>query len=382
MITSPPGATPKLPSYGADNWPGESQLLKPRPSVLVLLLRYIPPFLLCFLSIASYACVLALVLLPAAGLGAPLGRELAPSADEVGPTAAMLLLCAYDLVCALAVISFVKAARIAPGAIPLWLCSREPGDQAYFHNVLQAVEKKADGQSLRFCRECGAFKPDRCHHCAELGQCVLAMQHWSPLCNNAIGYYNLKPYLLWLLYASLAHALALAALAPGLLRAADPLLAARGAPVVVALRDGGEGSVLAYALVSALTSALVGGAIFFWLVCHAVLAARGVTAAETGRQCGCSRRKRPKPPLPANPFDFGVRANFVKVRSCAARRPPACRTLSPARARLPFRSSASTRSCGCCRPTRGSRATASSTSSASRAKPGRAKNYGSQIGKL
>ena len=240
MITSPPGATPKLPSYGADNWPGESQLLKPRPSVLVLLLRYIPPFLLCFLSIASYACVLALVLLPAAGLGAPLGRELAPSADEVGPTAAMLLLCAYDLVCALAVISFVKAARIAPGAIPLWLCSREPGDQAYFHNVLQAVEKKADGQSLRFCRECGAFKPDRCHHCAELGQCVLAMQHWSPLCNNAIGYYNLKPYLLWLLYASLAHALALAALAPGLLRAADPLLAARGAPVVIALRGVAE----------------------------------------------------------------------------------------------------------------------------------------------
>ena len=180
--------------------------------------------------------------------------------------------------------------------------------------MLQAVEKKADGQSLRFCRECGAFKPDRCHHCAELGQCVLARAHWSPLCNNAIGYYNLKPYLLWLLYASLAHALALAALAPGLLRAADPLLAARGAPVV-ALRDGGEGSVLAYALVSALTSALVGGAIFFWLVCHAVLAARGVTARRDRPQCGCSPAQRPKPPLPANPFDFGVRANFVKVRS-------------------------------------------------------------------
>ena len=57
-----------------------------------------------------------------------------------------------------------------------------------------------------------------------------------------------------------------------------------------------------------------------------MLAARGVTAAETGRQCGCSRRKRPKPPLPANPFDFGVRANFVKVRSCAARLPPAACT--------------------------------------------------------
>ena len=30
--------------------------------------------------------------------------------------------------------------------------------------------------------------------------------------------------------------------------------------------------------------------------------------------------------LPANPFDFGVRANFVKVRSCAARLPPAACT--------------------------------------------------------
>ena len=297
--------------------------------MLVLLLRYIPPFLLCFLSIASYACVLALVLLPA-GLGAPLGRELAPSADEVGPTAAMLLLCAYDLVCALAVISFVKAARIAPGAIPLWLCSREPGDQAYFHNVLQAVEKKADGQSLRFCRECGAFKPDRCHHCAELGQCVLAMQHWSPLCNNAIGYYNLKPYLLWLLYASLAHALALAALAPA--SCAPPTRCSPRAAPSSSRCATAASSVLAYALVSALTSALVGGAIFFWLVCHAVLAARGVTAAETGRQCGCSRRKRPKPPLPANPFDFGVRANFVKVRSCPARPPPDRHALTRARA--------------------------------------------------
>ena len=175
-----------------------SQLNASAPSVQV------PPFLLCFLSIASYACVLALVLLPAAGLGAPLGRELAPSADEVGPTAAMLLLCAYDLVCALAVISFVKAARIAPGAIPLWLCSREPGDQAYFHNVLQAVEKKADG-SLRFCTKCGAFKPDRTHHCPQLGQCVLVLQHWSVWCNNAVGFYNYKCYLLALLYAGLAH---------------------------------------------------------------------------------------------------------------------------------------------------------------------------------
>ena len=58
------------------------------------------------------------------------------------------MLVAFHVVCVLALASLFKTSRLAPGAIPLWLCSREPGDQAYFHNVLQAVEKKADG-SLR-----------------------------------------------------------------------------------------------------------------------------------------------------------------------------------------------------------------------------------------
>ena len=126
------------------------------------------------------------------------------------------LLVAFLLVCLLAVASYAKAARLAPGAIPLWLCSREPGDQAYFHNVLQAVEKKADG-SLRFCTKCGAFKPDRTHHSAQLGQCVLVLQHWSVWCNNAVGFYNYKFYLLSLFYGMLSSAWVVAATMPEVL---------------------------------------------------------------------------------------------------------------------------------------------------------------------
>jgi hypothetical protein len=103
--------------------------------------------------------------------------------NSTPPLVAWSLFSAYALVWALAFISAVVTVRTPPGHIPLWLYSREPGDQAYFHNVLQAVEKKLDG-TLRFCRKCGAFKPDLAHHSRELGVCILCYQHWDVWSNN------------------------------------------------------------------------------------------------------------------------------------------------------------------------------------------------------
>ena len=262
------------------------------------------------------------------------------------------LLLSFILVCLLAVASYVKASRLAPGAIPLWLCSREPGDQAYFHNVLQAVEKKADG-SLRFCTKCGAFKPDRTHHCTQLGQCVLVLQHWSVWCNNAIGFYNYKCYLLALLYAGLAHGAGAAMLLPTVVQGIrDAVEEGETPPAVEGLLRGGPGSVQAtaphrlhrraactaapqrrrnstarttphrtspvipvqaFALLSAAVNSLLALGALSWLLCHAVMAARGMTATEAWRQGGCSRRKRPKLPLAGRPFDFSARANLAKV---------------------------------------------------------------------
>ena len=245
------------------------------------------------------------------------------------------MLVAFHVVCVLALASCVKTSRLAPGAIPLWLCSREPGDQAYFHNVLQAVEKKADG-SLRFCSKCGAFKPDRTHHCEQLGQCVLVLQHWSLWCNNAVGFYNHKCYLLALLYTAIAHGAAVALLLPSVVRGICEGVAAVGAavgaeeegegewlggagggvalpPAVAALLRGGEGSVQAWALLSGSISAILGVGAAAWLLVHLTLIAQGVTAAEWWRQNGCAYRKKPKPPLAGRPFDFSPRANLAKA---------------------------------------------------------------------
>ena len=257
-----------LPSYGS-SWPGEGSS-EPHAPLWRRLARWLPPLLLALLSLCCFAAVLLLALLPTIAITAPLGEEArsahtrsphpshstATSAQPTANTGPQMtlpvsaglgwgLLVAFLLVCLLAVASYAKAARLAPGAIPLWLCSREPGDQAYFHNVLQAVEKKADG-SLRFCTKCGAFKPDRTHHCAQLGQCVLVLQHWSVWCNNAVGFYNYKCYLLALLYAGLAHGAGAAMLLPAVLRGIrDAVKEGTTPPALEGLLRGGPGSVQA-----------------------------------------------------------------------------------------------------------------------------------------
>jgi len=297
-----------LPSYGS-SWPGEGSS-EPHAPLWRRLARWLPALLLAKLSLCCFAAVLLLLLLPTLAIAAPLGDEMAlPVSAGLG----WGLLGAFLLVSLLAVASYVKAARLAPGAIPLWLCSREPGDQAYFHNVLQAVEKKADS-SLRFCTKCGAFKPDRTHHCAQLGQCVLVLQHWSVWCNNAVGFYNYKCYLLALLYGGLAHGAGAAMLLPAVVRGIrDAVEQGETPPALEGLLYGGSGSVQAFALLSVAVSCTLALGALSWLLCHAVMAARGVTAAEAWRQGGCSRRKPPKPPLAGRPFDFSARTNLAKV---------------------------------------------------------------------
>ena len=303
--------------------------------------------------------VLLLALLPAVGVAAPFGTD----AALVGfsSTGTSLIFMAYHLVWALAVLAALTTARMPPGHIPLWLYSREPGDQAYFHNVLQAVEKKLDG-SLRFCRKCGAFKPDLAHHSRELGLCILCYQHWDLWSNNAIGFYNYKAYLLSLLYGVLAHGFGCALLLPGVLRAwpqadasyaflamwmggvSSPPVAARAmhtshahepdvarppTPPPSAQRACDDArmsprapacqpqasSVCGFACLSLLGSAVMGGASLAWLLFHTWLIARGQTAHTFFRQCGLVGAKPPKPRQQAgrSPFDFGLRGNFART---------------------------------------------------------------------
>lgn len=295
-----------------------AQKLAPLTTPLARAVRWLPAALLGYVCVCSAACVVLLVLLPTSGLAAPLGRT--GSLPWVSPVGGCCLLAAYALLWALAIASAVTAVRVPPGHIPLWLYSREPGDQAYFHNVLQAVEKKLDG-SLRFCRKCGAFKPDLSHHCRQLGLCILCYQHWDLWANNAIGFYNYKAYLLALFYGALAHAAGAMLLLPFAAATlhggtTDPLGAAAALDLHVAvlgLLAGGDASVPAFGALTLTASVLLGGGCALWLLFHAALIAAGSTAHTCFRQGGCLRQKPPKQPIPGQPFDFGPRGNFGRA---------------------------------------------------------------------
>ena len=246
MIAGQPFAPPAIPS-------------KQQPttaSLFTRFVRYLPALALSLLCLASASCVLLLVLLPTAGLTAPFGHA-HDLRSVMAPVAGYCILTGYACVWALAVASALAVVRTPPGHIPLWLYSREPGDQAYFHNVLQAVEKKLDG-SLRFCRKCGAFKPDLAHHSKELGLCILTYQHWDLWANNAIGFYNHKTYLLTLGYSAFAHLLGALLLLPGVIRAEIGLSELPGR-TILAVWHGGEASVTSYACLSLTASLLLGG---------------------------------------------------------------------------------------------------------------------------
>lgn len=68
---------------------------------------------------------------------------------------------------------------------------------------LQANEWKRTGER-RYCKWCGKYKPDRCHHCRVCKQCILRMDHHCPWIMNCVGYHNYKYFFLLVWYAALA----------------------------------------------------------------------------------------------------------------------------------------------------------------------------------
>ena len=299
-------------------WQTTGHVTKPvaQPSILSRTLRWLPAFVLSFLCASSFVCTLTLVILPLTRLAAPFGIGYVPFISTAAilppPSFGYMVLILYSPVWALAVASFVATLRTPPGHVPQWLYSRDQGDKHYFHNVLQAVERKFD-DSIRFCRKCGAFKPDLAHHSKQLGLCILCYQHWDVWSNNAIGFYNHKAYLLSLFYATLAHVFSLALLLPGLRQQWHEAAPSSGEPaeqlIALALWAGGEGSVLAYAALS-------------WCGRHSrwrhALLARLPRVAHNARSHSArilrhAPHKPPKRDIGGRPFDFGARGNFLRT---------------------------------------------------------------------
>lgn len=54
-----------------------------------------------------------------------------------------------------------------------------------------------------FCEKCRIFKPDRAHHCKELGRCVGKMDHYCPWAGGIIAEHSHKFFMQFVFYAAL-----------------------------------------------------------------------------------------------------------------------------------------------------------------------------------
>jgi palmitoyltransferase len=54
-----------------------------------------------------------------------------------------------------------------------------------------------------FCEKCRVFKPDRAHHCKELGRCVRKMDHYCPWAGGIIAEHTHKFFMQFVFYAAL-----------------------------------------------------------------------------------------------------------------------------------------------------------------------------------
>jgi len=120
------------------------------------------------------------------------------------------------------------------------------------------------------CPKCRRWRPPRAHHCSARGECVLRMDHYCLWTVNTIGLRNYKFFILFLLYACLATALAVALAGPA---AVDVLL--RGG------QRGRTGSDTAL-LVSASMASGLSVSLLLFLLMHWGMVRRNYTSIEAG----------------------------------------------------------------------------------------------------
>lgn len=179
--------------------------------------------------------------------------------------------------------SYARAAQSDPGAVPdtgAWRkeCCPPP----------QLTEKKVTNGKARWCKKCGAHKPDRAHHCSALGRCVLRMDHYCMWIGNAVGFGNHKYFMLFLLYVNAACSMLGISILQLLVQATLP-------PLTTFLLIGAEGLTLL------LSSILVP-----FLTFHCGLLAKNMTTIELCERLGDGK-------VESNAYDVGIYANVCSI---------------------------------------------------------------------
>jgi palmitoyltransferase len=145
----------------------------------------------------------------------------------------------------------------------------------------------------RWCKKCGAWKPDRAHHDSMTGSCALKMDHYCVWVANCVGLLNYKAFLLFLVYTLAACALGTGLLVAAFVRAmkvgGGPDTDGPGVPIII----------FAGCVLDAAFALAVAG----FIVLHAGLAARNMTTIEAyEKRC-----------VAVWPYDHGWAGNLAAV---------------------------------------------------------------------
>jgi len=211
---------------------------------------------------------------------------------------------AFNIIFALAMISFLRAVFTDPGYIPdSW--SVHPGDlesgerTRLMPAVLQTQEKKHDG-TVRICRKSKPpmYKPDRAHYCRVMQRCVLKMDHFCPWLNNCIGFYNHKFFVLFVAYMALITVFMVVVMTPVFVNIVSNM-----EQITLDLKDQEFHVSLTYLMLCLLS---VGLSAFF--IFHAYLVLFNYTTIEFLEKRGCQ-----PPPDHVNRYHLGAWGNVCSV---------------------------------------------------------------------
>jgi palmitoyltransferase len=255
--------------------------------------RWLPVVFVCGLISWCYVVFLLDILVP-----------LLDSPDQTQHDYGLGCTIAFNVIFALAIISFIRAVFTDPGYIPdSWAVhpdDLESGERTrLMPAVLQTQEKKHDG-TVRICRKSRPpmYKPDRAHYCRVMQRCVLKMDHFCPWLNNCIGFYNHKFFVLFVAYMALITVFMVVVMTPVFVNIVSNM-----EQITLDLKDQEFHVSLTYLMLCLLS---VGLSAFF--IFHAYLVLFNYTTIEFLEKRGCS-----PPPDHVNRYHLGPWGNICSV---------------------------------------------------------------------